>query len=102
MDGEQSARAIQGQSSDDWDLIRLVGTGDQGALERLYKQYYRCLYRFILQITRRGDLVLAPLHDAAKLAVSARRRHPRFGTTPPCKVVCGAWLKDCATFPAEA
>lgn len=41
----------------DWNLIRRIGTGDQAALEQLYKQYYSGLYRFVLQITRRIDSV---------------------------------------------
>jgi len=50
-------RGREEQSAADWGLIRLVGAGDQIALERLYKQYYRDLYRFILQVTRRADFV---------------------------------------------
>jgi RNA polymerase sigma factor (sigma-70 family) len=62
-DREQSERRNQQQSADDWELIRLVGRGDQAALERLYKQYYRSLYRFILQITRRVDCVEELIND---------------------------------------
>ena len=63
VDGETRGSVVQVQSGDDWDLIRRVGAGDQCALERLYKQYYRCLYRFILQITRRGDVVEEVIND---------------------------------------
>jgi RNA polymerase sigma-70 factor (ECF subfamily) len=63
VDTEQSGRTNQQQSSGDWELIRLVGSGDQAALERLYKQYYRNLYRFILQITRRVDCVEELIND---------------------------------------
>ena len=56
-------RGDQDQSADDWNLIRLVGTGDQAALERLYKQYYSGLYRFILQIIRRIDCVEEVIND---------------------------------------
>ena len=60
---EQDDRGDQGQSDDDWNLIRRVGTGDQAALERLYKQYYSGLYRFILQITQRIDYVEEVIND---------------------------------------
>jgi RNA polymerase sigma factor (sigma-70 family) len=60
---EHSDRGYQDQSVDDWNLIRLVGTGDQAALERLYKRYYSGLYRFILQITRRIDCVEEVIND---------------------------------------
>lgn len=41
----------------DWDLIRRVGGGDQGAFEMLYKRYYPYLFRFIYRITHRLLLV---------------------------------------------
>jgi len=53
-DDRQSA---QDRSEDDWDLIRRIGAGDQTALEKLYRQYYGGLSRFVLQVTRRNDLV---------------------------------------------
>jgi RNA polymerase sigma factor (sigma-70 family) len=61
--GKKSGRGNQVQSTDDWNLIRLVGTGNQAALESLYKQYYSGLYRFILQITRRVDIVEEVIND---------------------------------------
>lgn len=60
---EQGDRGCQEQSDADWNLVRQVGMGDQAALERLYKQYYAGLYRFILQITRRIDLVEEVIND---------------------------------------
>lgn len=44
-------------ADEDWDLIRRIGTGDQGALERLYRRYYDYLYRFVYQVTRRAECV---------------------------------------------
>lgn len=60
---EPDDRGEQWQSDDDWELIRRVGTGDQAALERLYKQYYSGLYRFVLQITQRIDYVEEVIND---------------------------------------
>lgn len=60
---EQGDRGCQAQPDEDWNLIRQVGRGDQAALERLYKQYYTGLYRFILQITRRIDYVEEIIND---------------------------------------
>jgi RNA polymerase sigma factor (sigma-70 family) len=60
---EDDDRGDQGQSDNDWNLIRRVGLGDQAALEQLYKQYYGGLYRFILQITRRVDYVEEVIND---------------------------------------
>ena len=57
LDTATTAGGSRGISSDDWDLIRQVGTGDQAALEILYKRYYPYLYRFVFQITRRGDFI---------------------------------------------
>ncbi len=34
-----------------------MGLGDQGAFERLYKQYYGYLYRFVYRVTRRPEFV---------------------------------------------
>ncbi|HEY6131912.1 MAG TPA: sigma-70 family RNA polymerase sigma factor, partial [Halioglobus sp.] len=61
--GRDCERANQDSSSEDWNLIRLVGRGDQAALERLYKKYYSGLYRFILQITRRTDCIEEIIND---------------------------------------
>lgn len=41
----------------DWDQIRRIGQGDRMAFERLYKDYYGYLFRFIYRVTRRVDLV---------------------------------------------
>ena len=63
MQREQDDRVEAFQSDGDWTLIRRVGNGEQAALERLYKQYYSTLYRFILQITRRVDCVEEVIND---------------------------------------
>lgn len=54
---QNDGRAAADWSDADWALIRRIGGGDQTALERLYKQYYSYLYRFVFQITRRTDCV---------------------------------------------
>lgn len=41
----------------DWALIARTGQGDRGAFETLYKAYFRYLFRFVYQVTRRLDLV---------------------------------------------
>jgi len=55
--GEQDERTAQRESEDEWLLIRRIGRGDQSALEQLYRRYYGGLYRFVLQITRRTDII---------------------------------------------
>ena len=63
VDREIEDCGAQEQPEDDWSLIRRVGTGDQAALERLYRQYYSGLYRFVFQITRRIDHVEEVIND---------------------------------------
>ena len=72
--GEKRDQEEQVQSNEDWNLIRRVGVGDQGALESLYKQYYSCLYRFILQITRRVDMVEEVINDVMLVVVAQVQR----------------------------
>lgn len=45
------------------ELIRLVAAKDLGAFEDLYHLYYRRVFRFLLSITRRMDLVEEILND---------------------------------------
>jgi len=56
-DNHINGRAEPDQSDEDWSLIRLVGTGDRVAFERLYKRFYSFLYRFAFQITRQTEYV---------------------------------------------
>ncbi len=44
-------------SDPEWELVTRIGAGDRAAFEQLYKQYFQYLYRFILQTTRRHELV---------------------------------------------
>jgi len=54
---ENNKRIDRDSADDDWDLIGQIGSGDQAALECLYKKYYSYLYRFVFQVTRRTDNV---------------------------------------------
>jgi len=54
---EWDSHPPQSGGEDEWLLIRRIGTGDQGALEQLYRRYYGGLYRFVLQVTRRTDTI---------------------------------------------
>jgi len=54
---ERDVLTSQNGAEDEWLLIRRIGTGDQSALEQLYRRYYGGLYRFVLQITRRTDTI---------------------------------------------
>jgi RNA polymerase sigma-70 factor, ECF subfamily len=56
-DNHTNGRTGPDQSDEDWSLIRLVGTGDRVAFERLYKRFYSFLYRFVFQITRQTEYV---------------------------------------------
>ncbi len=54
---ERGSHTPQNGEEDEWLLIRRIGSGDQSALEQLYRRYYGGLYRFVLQITRRTDTI---------------------------------------------
>ena len=54
---EWDSHPSQTGGEDEWLLIRRIGTGDQRALEQLYRRYYGGLYRFVLQVTRRTDTI---------------------------------------------
>jgi RNA polymerase sigma factor (sigma-70 family) len=56
-DNHDSSRAIPDRREEDWALIRRIGTGDQVALEQLYKQFYQVLNRFVFQVTRQTEYV---------------------------------------------
>lgn len=56
-DKHDSTRETPHRWEEDWALIRRIGTGDQVALERLYKQLYQFLYRFVFQVTRQTEYV---------------------------------------------
>jgi len=62
-DDDRKARADRDSPDEDWDLIHRVGTGDQAALEHLYRKYYDYLYRFVFQITRRTDYVQEVINE---------------------------------------
>ena len=44
-------------------LLRRIAQGDEGALERLYLDYYPRLARFVLRVTRDADLACEIIND---------------------------------------
>lgn len=64
----------------DWELIRLVGTGDTAALDQLYRNCHGYLYRFVYRVTRRpecceeviNDVMFTVWQKAASTVPSAR------------------------------
>jgi RNA polymerase sigma factor (sigma-70 family) len=47
----------------DWELIRLVGTGDTAALDQLYRSCHGFLYRFVYRVTRRPECCEEVIND---------------------------------------
>jgi|LNFM01.1.fsa_nt_gb RNA polymerase sigma factor (sigma-70 family) len=57
MSRQDSASRRAAADAEDWALIRAIGGGDQQALAALYRRHFDYLYRFVLRVTRRTEVV---------------------------------------------
>src|SRR5262252_10963908 len=52
-----------GQEGEDFACLQLIAQGDRAAFERLYRRYYDRLFRFVLRVTGRMNLVEDVIND---------------------------------------
>lgn len=60
---EPETGAVESSTSDDTSLLRSVARQDREAFEILYRRYYPRIYRYLLRLVRRNEMVAEILND---------------------------------------
>ena len=63
MISEPDTTAVESSTSDDTSLLRSIARQDREAFEILYHRYYPRLYRYLLRLVRRDEMVAEILND---------------------------------------
>ena len=61
--------------SDEGELIRRVGAGEQAAFEKIYLRYHERLFRFVYRVTRRLDTVEEVIQDTMLVVWESSERY---------------------------